>query len=126
MITRRRFAILALPGLLAACGPLRRGSDADSAQIVFSNESLDQAAVYEIAQSGMRTRVGTVSAGRTETLRVPSTAVGGSGTVVVIADILARSRTPSSGSIPLGPGERVHVTLPADQRILTVLPARDP
>ena len=127
MIARRRFLALAAPALLAACGPVRRGgAESESAQIIFSNESLDQAAVYVVAQSGLRTRIGTVSPGRTETLRVPPTAIGGSGAVTVIADILARSRSPSSGSIPLGPGQRIQITLPTDQRMLTVLPAREP
>jgi hypothetical protein len=127
MLDRRRFVALVAPALLAACGPLRRsGPSADSAEIIFRNESLDQAGVYVIAQSGLRTRIGTVSAGRTETLRVPPTAIGGSGTVTVVADILARSRTPTSGSIPLGRGQRILVTLRSDQRMLTVLPARDP
>ena len=122
-----RRSVVVLTTLLAACGgPARRGAPAQVAEIVFTNESIDQAAVYIVAQSGLRTRVGTVSSGRTDTLRVSPTAIGGGGTVTIYANILARSRSPNTGPVSLAVGERVHVTLPTDQRLLTVLPPREP
>jgi hypothetical protein len=94
--------------------------------IVFSNQSLDQADVYAISSSGGQTRIGTVMAGRTDTLRLPAGAVGGDNSANIVARILASSRTPSTGPVTLNPGDRVQVTLGTDERILSVLPAREP
>jgi hypothetical protein len=108
----------------AACGPMRRGPA--PARIIFSNESLDEAAVYAVSSSGSQTRIGTVMSGRTDTLRVPTGALGGDNSTNIVARILARSRTPSTGRVTLNPGDVVQVTLSSDERILSVLPAREP
>ena len=120
---RRRILILAVLG--AACGPLRHNGP-PPAQIIFVNESLDQADVYAISSSGAQTRIGTVMPGRTETLRVPPGALGGDYSANIVARILANSRTPRTGPITLNPGDRMQVTLSADERILSALPAREP
>jgi hypothetical protein len=110
----------------AACGPKHRGPALPPAEVIFSNQALDQADVYAVSSSGGRMRIGTVMAGRTDTLRVPSSVTGGSGTVTIIARILARSITPSTGQVTLLPGNKLAVTLPPDERMLTVLPVREP
>ena len=128
MSSSRRFiplTMMSLTALAAACGPMRRGG-APQARIVFSNESLDEAAVYAVSSGGQQTRIGTVMAGRTDTLRVPAGAMGGDNATNIVARILARSRTPSSGRITLNPGDVVQVTLSSDERILSVLPGREP
>ena len=116
--------LMSLTALAAACGPMRRGTP--QAKIVFSNESLDEAAVYAVSSGGQQTRIGTVMAGRTDTLRVPAGALGGDNSTNIVARILARSRTPSTGRFALNPGDLVTVTLSSDERILSVLPAREP
>lgn len=92
---------------------------------MFNNESLDQADVYAV-QSGERLRIGTVFSGRREALRVPASLVSGGVGVNIVARILASSRTPSTGSLTLLPGDTVEVTLPANLSMLTVLPIRQP
>ena len=127
MPNARRLLPLAASAALAAaaaCGPLRRTSN--PAQVIFSNQSLDQADVYAVSSGGAQTRIGTVMPGRTDTLRVQSSALGGDNAANIVARILARSRTPSTGMVTLNPGDRIVVTLSSDERILSVLPAREP
>ena len=117
------FAIIA--ALALACGPLRRG-DTPQAVVIFDNQSFAQADVYAVrAGGGGSFRIGTVFPGRRETLRLPSSALGG-GTVTIVARLLASSRVPSSGPLSLAPGDSLEITLPPDARVLTVLPARQP
>lgn len=106
----------------AACGPLRRGGGAPPALVIFSNQSLDQADVYTLTRAGARTRIGTVMPGRTDTLRVAASTLGGDYTLTVVARILARSIAPNSGLVTLTPGQAIAITLPPDERMLTVLP----
>jgi hypothetical protein len=122
--TRRILSIAVLVATAAACGPLRRGPA--PALIIFSNQSLDQADVYAISSSGGQMRIGTVMAGRTDTLRLPPGAVGGDNSANIVARLLARSLTPSTGPVTLNPGDKIQVTLSSDERVLSVLPAREP
>lgn len=121
MPSLRRTVPFVVLSLSAACGPMHRGGP-PGARIVFANESLDQADVYAIASSGAQTRIGTVTAGRTETLRIPATAAGGDNSVNIVARLLARSYTPSTGRFTLSPDDVMRVTLTTDARFLTLLP----
>lgn len=106
----------------AACGPLRHGSAANPpALIYFTNDSQDQAAVYAVV-SGQRIRIGTVSSNRTDTLVVPGDVAARGVNVNLVARLLARNFAPSTGPLPIHPGDRLSVRLPADQRQLVVLP----
>ncbi|HKG91402.1 MAG TPA: hypothetical protein VKA84_05920 [Gemmatimonadaceae bacterium] len=123
----RRAALLAALALAAlACGPLRRGGGRPDAVIIFNNQSLAQADVFAVSSGGTRYRVGTVFAGRRDTLRVPSGAMGGGSTVSFVARLLATRGTPSSGPVTILPGDTLEVTLPSDGKLLGVLPARQP
>ncbi len=106
----------------AACGPFRRGGNTD-AYIQFVNQSNDQADVYAIPVAGDPVRIGTVFAGRTTQLTVPSTALGGDGTVNIVARIFAGNRAPRTGRVSLSAGQSIQVTLPPDENTLAVLPA---
>ena len=106
----------------AACGPFRHNPAQAPALLYFTNESLDQADVYAITSSGQPIRIGTVMAGRTDTLTVPADIAGRGDNVNVIARLLARNVVPSSGPIPIHPGDRLVVRLPVDQKMLVVLP----
>jgi hypothetical protein len=81
------------------------------------------AAVYAASRSGAELRIGTVQPGRTDTLTVGGSVLGGSGSMTIVARPLAMSRTPSTGPLTLGRGDRIAVALPPDARILSVLPA---
>jgi hypothetical protein len=106
----------------AACGPFRHSPAQAPALLYFTNESLDQADVYAITPSGQRIRIGTVMAGRTETLKMPADIAARGDNVNVIARLLARNVVPSSGPISIHPGDRLVVRLPVDQKMLVVLP----
>jgi len=123
---RRALAFVALAAL-SAC---HRGGttsqidpDADdTSTIEFKNESLAQADVFVSAANAGARRIGTVFAGRTETLTIPRELTT-RGSINVIARLLARSRAPSSGTIAIGPGTHLSVRLPLDEKALYVLPA---
>jgi len=113
---------LALAGT-AACGPMHRSNNTQPpALLYFTNESLDQADVYAVTSSNQRTRIGTVSAGRTDTLTVPREVAARGDNVNIVARLLARSTTPSSGPVPIRPGDHLVVRLPVDEKLLVVLP----
>lgn len=128
---RRGYRWLSLPTVMSiavaiasACGPFRQSADAGQAFITFENESVEQAEVFVVTPGSQAVRLGTVFAGRTETLAVPSSIVSRGGQVNVVARFLARSTTAQSGPIPIRRGERLDVRLPIDMRLLVVLPSR--
>jgi hypothetical protein len=92
------------------------------ALLYFTNESLDQADVFAVTSSNQRTRIGTVFAGRTDTLTVPREIAARGDNVNIVARLLARSATPATGPVPIHPGDRLVVRLPSDQKLLVVLP----
>ncbi|HEX6600455.1 MAG TPA: hypothetical protein VF034_14155 [Gemmatimonadaceae bacterium] len=125
MLRVRHLALaLAIAGsfVTASCGRLMHGGQ-PVAQVIFANESLDQADVYAVLNSGQSQRIGTVFAGRTETLDVPTNITSAGGTVSIVARLLAHSYAPSTGPLTLSPGDRIRITLPATARSLSVLPA---
>ena len=111
--------------MLPAChrGPRRAAGPAgEPALVVFTNESLDQADVYALGQNGGRIRIGTVMPGRTDTLRLRATDLGGTGSVTIAARLLASSRAPNTGPVTLTSGDRIAVRLTSDGRTLSELP----
>jgi hypothetical protein len=125
MIRLRHLALaLAIAGsfVTASCGRFMHSGE-PLAQVIFANESLDQADVYAVLNGGQSQRIGTVFAGRTETLDVPSNIISSGGTVSIVARLLAHTYAPSTGPLSLNPGDRIRITLPATGRSLSVLPA---
>jgi hypothetical protein len=61
-------------------------------------------------------------AGRTDTLTVPSDIASRGDNINVVARLLARNVAPSSGPVPIRPGDHLQVRLPVDQKMLVVLP----
>ena len=120
---RRAMVAVVAAWTLAGCGPFHRGNQPESV-VVFRNQSPDQADVYAIGSGGDPVRIGTVFAGRNETLRVPSSITGGSSRVNVIARIFASGQLVASGPFTLLPGDSMDVTLTSDEKILSVLPSR--
>jgi hypothetical protein len=121
----QKLSLVALAATIAgaaACGPFRHSAAQAPALLYFTNESLDQADVYAVSSGGLRTRIGTVMAGRTDTLRIPADIAARGDNVNIIARLLARNVVPSSGPIPVHPGDRLQVRLPVDQKLLVVLP----
>ena len=124
--SRRTLALLAVVAV-AACHRNRPVSANDDPSnepttIEFRNESLAQADVFVAASGSGARRIGTVFAGRTETLTVPRE-IAIRGSITVVARLLARSRVPSTGALAIGPGAHLSVRLPLDERMLYVLPA---
>jgi hypothetical protein len=94
-----------------------------AATVIFANESMNQADVYAVLAGGQSQRIGTVFAGRTDTLDIPSNVTSAGGTVSIVARLLAHAYAPSTGPLTLNPGDRIRVTLPSTARSLSVLPA---
>ena len=107
----------------SSCGRFHQGDEVPPAVLLFENQSLDQADVYVIRGPGDTRRIGTVQAGQTETLTVPPDVIIAAGPVDIVARLLARSITPRTGPVAINPGDRLRVTLPPDEKLLTVLPA---
>ena len=106
---------------VAACS--RAGRPATSSAVVsFANESLDMATVYAIRGVGEARRIGSVAAGQTETLRLP-TDLTTAGPITIVAVPLAGNRAASTGQISIRPGDRLVITLPMTQNTLMVFPA---
>ena len=114
---------LSAAALTAACShnpPENMPADAQAA-VVFANESLTQSDLFAvISGSSESRRLGTVFAGRTDTLRVPYefTRRGG---VSLVARMLTGGAV-SSGVLSIQPGDTVTVRLPMTRNMLVVLP----
>ena len=125
MLLKTRRLTIALSLLLAsACGGFHRGGPTDPL-VHFINDSPDQADVYVVGAGGP-VRIGTVFAGRTESLRVPTSIIGGSHSVEILVRIFASNRYVRSGQVTLSSGESVDVRLAADEKLLSVLPSANP
>ena len=124
-VSRAVAAAVAIAG--TACGPVRTDPNAvpaNRAVVYFTNESLDQADVYAITSGALRTRIGTVMAGRTEALAIPDVVIG-TGDVNVVARLLARSGYVDTGPFTLQAGDEYSVRLASSNaRSLLLLPAR--
>jgi hypothetical protein len=108
----------------SACGHFGMGGSAPAdGLIVFHNESLDQADVYAVAPGSSFERIGTVFPGRADTLRIRSSILTQGSGVNIVARLLARSNTPSSGMIPLHSGDMFDVRLTADGTQIVALPS---
>jgi hypothetical protein len=123
----RHTVLLASLIALSACHRNRSVSELEAASnepttIEFKNESLAQADVFVSAASSGARRLGTVFAGRTETLTIPKD-IAMRGTINIAARLLARSRVPTTGSLAISPGTHLSVRLPLDEKALYVLPA---
>ena len=118
----RRLGAVALALAGTACASGGRRSGPAPATLVFTNESLDQAAVYVIAPGADFRRIGTVIPGHTETLTVPADLTN-RGTLNIVARLLARNELPQTGPVTINPGDRYHVRLTLDGRDLSFLPA---
>jgi hypothetical protein len=119
---RRAFGWILGALIIAGCGPFHHGSQVESV-VMFHNQSTDQADVYAVGSGGDPFRIGTVFAGRTETLRVPASITGGANRVNILARIFGSGRLVVTGPFTLMPGEPMNVTLTSDEKILSVLPA---
>ncbi|HEY7237268.1 MAG TPA: hypothetical protein VH539_24140 [Gemmatimonadaceae bacterium] len=123
---RRAIVFIAASFSLMGCASFRKpGPLEPDAVVVFRNDSPDQADVYAIGSGGDPMRIGTVFAGRTETLRVPATITGGGYRVNVLARLFPGGRVIASGAFSLGPGDSMTVRLTADEKILSVLPTSE-
>lgn len=106
---------------LAGCGPFHRGAQPEP-EILFHNQSIDQADVYAMGSGGDPIRIGTVYGQKTDRLKVPD--LGASDRVNIIARVFPSSRVVASGPFTLLPGGVMDVTLPQEENMLAVLPAR--
>ena len=114
---------VASAGVLGACSHNLPEEDPGNvpAAVVFANESLNQSDLFAVISGSSETRkLGTVFAGRTETLRVPYDLLR-RGNLSLVARMLSGGVL-SSGQISIRPGDTVHVELPLNQRMLIVLP----
>ena len=117
-----------LVAAVGSCGPFHPGAEPGTGPttVVFQNESLDQADLFAVRQSAGALRIGTVMAGRTDTLMIDTGTVPAGESVDFVARLLASRNTPHSGPVALLPGQWLTVTLPLTANILSVLPGLPP
>lgn len=118
-----RLVVLASAALLGACSRNQVETEPGNvpAAVIFSNESLSQSDLFAVMSGSSESRkLGTVFAGRTETLRLPYD-MAQRGNVSLVARLLD-GRLVSSGMVSIRPGDTVHVELPMSHNMLMVLP----
>lgn len=120
---RGRTLLFAICALLGACARNQPSAETTNAraEIVFANESLTQAELYAVVSGGGEARrLGTVMAGRTETLHLGAD-LALRGGISLVARLL-NGGTVSTGVVPIHPGDTVHVQLPLNHNTLVFLP----
>ena len=118
-----RLLVLASAAVLGACSRNQLETDPGNvpAAIIFSNESLSQSDLFAVISGSSESRkLGTVFAGRTETLRLPYE-MANRGSISLVARILGGGIL-SSGTVSIRPGDTVHVELPLTRNMLVLLP----
>lgn len=115
--------VLASAAILGGCSrnlPETEPSNAPAA-VIFSNQSLTQSDLFAVISGSSESRkLGTVFAGRTETLRLPYE-MANRGSLSLVARLL-NGGTLSSGQVSIRPGDTVHVELPLSRNMLILLP----
>ena len=106
---------------VAGCGPFHRGAQMEP-EILFHNQSIDEAAVYAMGPGGDPIRIGTVEGQKTDRLKVPE--ISASDRVNIIVRVFPSSRVVASGPFTLEPGGVMDITLPQEENMLSILPAR--
>ena len=118
-----RLVVLASAAVLAGCSRIQPETDPGNvpAAVIFANESLTQSDLFVVISGSNDSRkLGTVFAGRTETLRVPYEMTR-RGSVSLVARML-NGGILSSGVVSIRPGDTLHVELPLNRSMLILLP----
>src|ERR671932_545529 len=118
---RRLVPALLIAGAASCTRVHRAPTTAQPAVIWFTNETLDQATVYAVGPGSYALRIGTVMAGRTESLLIPAD-FAARGSLNIVARLLAHSVVPQTGLVAVRPGEEYDVTLPLNSRLISFLP----
>jgi hypothetical protein len=118
-----RLVALASAAVLAGCSHNQLETDPGNvpAAVIFANEGLTQSDLFAVISGSSESRkLGTVFAGRTETLRFPyeMTQRGG---VSLVARML-NGGVLSTGVVSIRAGDTVHVELPLNHSMLILLP----
>lgn len=118
-------AAVAIAGL-GACTRFHHGEIADlgPGYVIFNNESLDQADVYAVGPGGGSVRIGTVMAGRTDTLTVPAEMTAPRVSATIVARMRMRSLVAGTGLVAIYPGALYLVRLPQDEKLLSFVPGQ--
>ena len=121
--TRRRGLLVAALIVASGCAGIRaHGTPAAPAVLIFTNETIDQAAVFCTVSGGSAVRIGTVVPGRTDTLYLTQAMTGSVGSVHITARLLGRSTVAQTGNFSIQPGDLWLIRLPYDARRLFVTP----
>ena len=119
-----RHIALAAVAVLGACSrnqPPEAEPGNAPAVVIFSNESLTQSDLFAVVTGSSESRkLGTVFAGRTETLRLPYDLTL-RGNINLVARMLNGGLL-STGPVSIRAGDTVHVELPLNRNMLVMLP----
>lgn len=118
-----RLVVVASAAVLAGCSRVQPETDPGNAPaaVIFANESLTQSDLFAVISGSSESRkLGTVFAGRTETLRLPYEMTQ-RGSLSLVARML-NGGVLSTGMVSIRPGDTVHVELPLTRNMLILLP----
>jgi len=87
----------------------------EPARLVVENHSTSEMRIYAVA-GGRRVRLGSVTGGRTQTLRIPESLIGNGRDLIFEADPLAGRQAAASFRIFVAPGDEIYMTVPSHVR----------
>lgn len=106
------FIVLAAAASSCASGDVDRGTAVGPVTAQIVNHSRSDVRVYA-ARNSLRSLLGMVVAGRTETFSVPSDLMGGAGGVTLVADPIGGGPSLSTDPLVVAPGQLVEWTIRA-------------
>ena len=113
-----------VPDSAVAASPVVSGKPADAARVLidFQNHSWELATIYAVHESGARTRIGEVGAGKSATLVVPRTVVSSVTAINLVAIPIGRRSGAESGVLAVAPGDHFVATLESNLKSVSILP----
>ena len=112
-----------VPDTAVAASPVV-GKPGDAARVLidFQNRSWELATVYAVHESGRRTRIGEVGAGKSVTLVVPRAVVSSVTAINVVAIPFGHRSGAESGVLAVAPGDHFVATLESNMKSVSILP----
>jgi hypothetical protein len=108
---RRVFLAALVAPALVACGGARTRPQEPATYVRVQNQSWLDQTVY-VVRSGQRIRIGQVTGGSTQRLRLPASILFGATPLSFVVDPIGSQRQGFSTQIVVSPGEEVTLTIP--------------
>jgi predicted small lipoprotein YifL len=112
-VFRSAMLVVAIATATAGCGASRSPVDsAERSTIAVDNRAFTDMTVYLVESAGSRRRLGLATGLSTTVFTIPATVVGRGRELQFYVDPVGSSRTGSSNTLYVTPGQRVLLTIP--------------